>query len=135
MGIWHEDERLNKLKQARHWALTMGYYSIYRPTEKAALHLWKNNYVNLLHYFGRYGMIYRHLPQRVRRPELEDTEYAARGSYGQRCTNCHRRRPITAHYWKRDKTQKNNFKTICKICDKKKRLKNSTFVGFLDKHS
>lgn len=116
---------MNKIEQAQHWANNIGYYSANRPTERAALKLWRCGYVNLRNYFGRYGFLMHHLPLRTRITELEEELSLPTRAYGQKCNDCRRRRPLTTDYWCRDAGRKSGYKAICKICDKRKRQKAS----------
>lgn len=116
-------DNLNSVEQAQYWANNVGYFSAKRPTELAALKLWQCGFVNLRHYFGRYGFLIHHIPPRTRNPELEAEQRTHRRAYGQKCNDCGRRRPLNEHYWRVDCKQRRGFKTICKICDKKERLK------------
>jgi len=113
------------LEQAQWWALNMGYHSAKRPAEAAALKLWAVGYVNLRHYFGRYGYLYHSLPARSRDSELEAEQQTHRRAFGRVCNQCGRRRPKNTHYFCIDKRQKGGLKTICKICDKENRRKNN----------
>jgi hypothetical protein len=122
---------MTPLQQAQYWIDTVGNHSLYRPTEKAALDLWRFGYINLRAYFGK--LVIPNWAERTRLTIHEEdlkAEHPARGSFGQMCNDCGRRRPLTSHYWHRDKRQRNGYKTICKICDKRKRQKSVVTLRF-----
>jgi len=109
----------NRLELARSWAAIIGYYAVWRPTEWAALELWRTGQIKAKSYIGHEYAYPRWMPDHEKPLDLDWLHAASAhpDCVGYRCNNCEQRKPLSDYY--QDETCKTGYKTICKGCIRK----------------
>jgi hypothetical protein len=108
---------MTELEQAKAIAASIGFYSVWRPTEAAAWDYWRTGQIRERAYFGtQYALPYWERRKQavldVKWLEAPQRQHAL--CYGQVCADCEERKPLSDYH--QDSRCATGHKTICKAC-------------------